>query len=70
LRKGIVPDEPAPQQSDLDLAGIRQIVEVAVESALRRYGGPAKPPTKGQGQEDEETAELLDSLGSNLIVDE
>ena len=69
LRKAIKAPETSSSPVDIDLASIRQIVEAAVESALKRYGGPVEPTPRAPDQEDEETTDLLDTLGSNLLVD-
>jgi len=62
-----------PGQGDaapaVDLAEVRRVVEAAVATALARFEGqvsgavPAHPP-----EEDEETEDLLDSLGAALTL--
>ena len=72
LLRGIGSDPDRPTTSAVpavDLAEVRRVVEAAVATALARFEGqvsgavPAHPP-----EEDEETEDLLDSLGAALTL--
>ena len=72
LLRGIGSDPGQPTAAAipaLDLAEVRRVVEAAVATALARFEGqvsgavPAHPP-----EEDEETEDLLDSLGAALTL--
>ena len=67
---GSDPDRPTTSAAPaVDLAEVRRVVEAAVATALARFEGqvsgavPATPP-----EEDEETEDLLDSLGAALTL--
>ena len=62
-----VPDRPA--ESTASLAEIRQVVEVAVASALGRYQGEVTGPARTTtAEEDDEMEDLLEAFKDSLVL--
>lgn len=52
------------------LPEVRRVVEAAVTSALGRFGGRPVGAATTTPEEDDETEDLLDALGSALVLEE
>jgi len=72
LRQGIreSTDQAMETESVLDLSEIRRVIEASVASAMSRFEGQLAVAAITGNREDDETEDLLDALGSALILDE